>query len=273
MAQRKRVRDPVAAGVYYPAQREEILDYFRGRLVPGKGGRAQAIIAPHGSWDFSGSLTVDAFSSATGRSGSVKRVVILGPIHDKREKGLFLSDSHSFYTPLGNISIDQKITKEFERSGVYFEINDVPHLAEHSIEILLPFIKHCFPYASIVPILMGQQRHEIINDLAQSLRNVITPVLDETLLIVSCNLSCNNNKDLARRMAEDSLRLFSEKNANRLYSAILNGSINSCGGGLVAALLESGLLDRTQSYSSADNLVSALGTENDTVFYSSVSFM
>ncbi len=74
-------------------------------------------------------------------------------------------------------------------------------------------------------------------------------------------------------MAEDSLRLFSEKNANRLYSAILNGSINSCGGGLVAALLESGLLDRTQSYSSADNLVSALGTENDTVFYSSVSFM
>ncbi len=155
LAQRERIRDPIAAGVYYPAHREEMLDYFGSLgLVPGKGGRAQAIIAPHGSWDFSGSLAVDAFSSATGRSGSIKRVVILGPIHDKRERGLFLSDSHSFYTPLGNISVEQKITKEFERSGVYFEINDVPHLAEHSIEILLPFVKHCFPYASIVPIFL-----------------------------------------------------------------------------------------------------------------------
>ena len=212
-----------------------------------------------------------------GRSESINRVVILGPIHDKREKGLFLSNSHSFHTPLGNILVDRKISEELKFNGNYFEIDDIPHLGEHSIEILLPFVKYCFPEATIVPILMGQPSAEYINDLALALKAVITPVLDETLLVVSCNLSCDNDMATARLLAEECLRLFSEKDAPALASAIMNGSINACGGALVVSLLESGLLDGKYSCSPANYMVSAAGntlddTENNTVFYSAVSF-
>ena len=272
LVQKKRIRGPVAAGMYYPEYKKELLEYLRSfGLECGKGGYAQAIIAPHGAWDFLGPLVAHAFSSAMGRSRDINRVVILGPIHDKRENGIFLSNSYSFHTPLGNIPVDKEITEELEFTGEYFEINDIPHLGEHSLEILLPFVKYCFPYASIVPILMGQPKERYIKDLAKTLKNVISPVLDETLIVVSCNLSCDHDRTAAARMAGECLSLFCEKDAPKLTSAILDGSVNACGGALVASLLESGLLD--ESTGSAANMVSAVGMENNTVFYNAVSFV
>jgi AmmeMemoRadiSam system protein B len=274
LAQKRRIRSPVGAGMFYPEDRKEMLDYLGSfGLEEGKGGYAQAIIAPHGAWSYSGTLVAKAFSSAMGRSGSIKRVVILGPIHDKREKGLFLSNSHSFHTPLGNIPVDREMSEELEFHSNFFEINDIPHLGEHSIEILLPFVKYCFPDASIVPILMGQPKAQYIYDLAQALKTVITPVLDETLMIVSCNLSSGSDQKTARLLAEEVLRLFSEKNSPALASAILNGRLNACGGALAAGLFESGLLDKTHTCFTAENMVSAVGTENNTVYYSELSYI
>ncbi|MCL2805581.1 MAG: AmmeMemoRadiSam system protein B [Treponema sp.] len=269
LAQRKRVRSPVGAGMFYPDDKTEILGKLRSFNLTNKG-EAKAIIAPHGAWNYSGSLAADAFSCAIGRN--IERVVILGPIHDKREKGLFLSNSHSFYTPLGDILVDQEISDELEFYGESFEINDIPHLGEHSIEVLLPFVKHCFPKASIVPILMGQPGAQYIYDLAQSLKAVITPVLDDTLIVVSCNLSCNKDERTARLLAEECLRLFCEKNTPALTSAILEGRLNACGGALVVSLLESGLLGDA-SCSAVGNLESAVSSEKNTVYYSGFSFV
>jgi AmmeMemoRadiSam system protein B len=273
LTQKKRVRSPVGAGMFYPDNRKEMLEYLRSfDLDESSGGHAQALIVPHGAWNYSGKLVADAFSSALGRGDTIKRVVIMGPIHDKREKGLFLSNSHSFNTPLGDILVDHEISEELEFQGNYFEINDIPHLGEHSIEILLPFVKYCFPYASIVPILMGQPKAQYIYDLAQALKTVITPVIDETLIVISCNISSDTDQNNARLLAEETVSLLSEKNAQALASAILDGRLNACGGALVASLFESGLLDRTKTYSAADNLVSAVCAENKTVFYSKISY-
>jgi len=274
VAQKRRVRSPVGAGIFYPEDRGEILENLRlFGLNERKGGLAQAIIAPHGAWSYSGTLAADAFLSAMERRDKVSHVILLGPIHDKREKGLFLSNSHSFCTPLGNIQVDHKISREMKLNSAYFEINDIPHLAEHSIEILLPFVKYCFPKASIVPILMGKPEPRYIYDLASVLRKVVTPALDKTLIVVSCNLSCDANQMTARHSAEECIRLFSEKNARELTSAILEGRLNACGGALAAGLFESGLLDKTHVCSAADNLISAVGAENNTVFYGDFSYI
>jgi len=273
LAQRKRIRSPVGAGMFYPDEKKDILDYINSfGLVDGRGGYAKAIIVPHGAWSYSGALTARAFYSAMGRSGSISRVVVLGPIHDKREKGLFLSNSHYFHTPLGNIPVDKEVSEELEFNSSFMEINDIPHLGEHSIEIILPFVKYCFPSASIVPILMGQPGAKYIHDLAQALKKVITPVMEETLIVVSCNLSCDSDQAAARNLAQECLRLFSEKDSQALASAVLDGKLNACGGALVVSLFESGLLNGTKPYL-ADNIVSAVDVENNTVYYSEVSFV
>jgi len=274
LAQKRRIRSSVAAGMFYPEDETEMLKLFSSfGMEEGGGGYAQAIIAPHGAWSYSGELVANAFFSAMGRRNRIKKVVVLGPIHDKREDGLFLSNSHSFHTPLGNISVDRDISEQLEFAGRHFEINDIPHLGEHSIEILLPFVKYCFPAASIVPVLMGHPMACYIHDLAHALKTVITPVLDETLIVVSCNLSCDNDCHTARLLAEECLKLFSERNITDLTSGILDGRLNPCGGALVVSLFESGLLDKTRNCYVADNMKSAVGMENNTVFYSEVSFV
>jgi len=217
LAQKKRVRSPIGAGMFYPEDKAEMLKKLKSfGLCAEKQGvfnnsqtAAKAIIAPHGAWDYSGAITSSVFCSVLGRD--IKRVVILGPIHDKREKGLFLSNSHSFYTPIGDIIVDQKISKQLESSGDSFEINDIPHLGEHSIEILLPFIKYCFPNATIIPILMGQPGAQYIYDLTQGLKTVVTPIVDETLIVVSSNLSSSKNDEKALSLARECQEFFAKK--------------------------------------------------------------
>jgi len=272
LAQKRRIRSPVGAGMFYPEFKKEMLDYIRAfGLETGKGGNARAIIVPHGAWNYSGKLIANAFTSAMGRADGINRVVILGPIHDKREKGIFLSNSYSFHTPLGDILVDREKNEELEFAGQHIEINDIPHLGEHSIEILLPFVKYCFPSASIIPILMGQPGAQYIHDLAQSLKTVITPVLEETLIVVSSNLSSGSDDVKARHLADECLRLFSEKDAAALASAILDRRLNACGGALVVSLIESGLLEKTCGY--VNDMICAVGTENNIVYYNEVSFV
>ena len=271
-AQRRRVRSPVGAGLFYPDDKVEILKLLGSfGMENAEFGQAKAIIAPHGAWSYSGAIAADTFTAAMGRNGSIKKVVVLGPIHDKREKGLFLSNSHSFYTPLGNIPVDRKLSEQLGNSGDSFEINDIPHLGEHSIEILLPFVKYCFPRASIIPVLMGQPGAQYIFDLSQGLKTVFMPIIDETLIVVSCNLSSNKDERTAKLIAEETLKLFADMNAPALTSAILEGRLNACGGALVVSLLESGILDKN-SCSVKKTLLNAVNTENNIVYYSGLSF-
>jgi AmmeMemoRadiSam system protein B len=276
VAEEKRVRSPMVDGLFYPEEKAAALAYMRSiGLQKGKGGLAQAIIAPHGAWEISGSLAGAAFASAAGRTGrrSPSRVVIMGPIHDNREKGLFLSDSHSFQTPLGEIPVDQQATEWLETYSSHFEEDDIPHLHEHSIEVLLPFVKFFFPHVPIVPVLMGGAREKYITTLAHALRAVFEPVMDETLFVLSFNLAVHSAEAAALDMAGECIKLFNEGRYDELSSSLKNGRIASCGGALVAALLQSGLLDETRPALASESLLSAQGDRDKTVYYGAFSFV
>jgi AmmeMemoRadiSam system protein B len=244
----KRVRSPILDGLFYPEDTATVLAYMQSiGLKRGKGGLAKAIIAPHGAWEISGSVAGAAFAAAGGRTGrkSPSRVVIMGPLHDNREEGIFLSDSHSFQTPLGDIAVDQMASGWLESYSPLFKMNDIPHLHEHSIEILLPFVKYCFPHAAIVPILMGQKSssHESkrISALAHALRAIFEPIMADTLIVISFNLIIQPGG--TSDMAEECVRLFREGKHDELCLALQNGTMSGCGNALFAALLQSGLMN------------------------------
>ena len=271
----ERVRSPIVEGLFYPEEAAEVLAYMHSiGLERGKGGMARAIIAPHGAWEISGSLAGAAFASAMGRIGviSPSRVVIMGPIHDNRVDGVFLSNSHSFQTPLGDILVDQDISGELESRSSYFTVNDIPHLQEHSIEVLLPFIKYSFPHASIVPILMGRPKKLHIFALARALREVLEPIIEDTLLVVSFNLIEYPGKTEASAMAGEYIQLFKEGRRLELSMSLQDGRITSCGGALVAALLQSGLVNTMRPRLVSQSLLSAYGEQDKTVYYGAFSF-
>jgi AmmeMemoRadiSam system protein B len=218
-----------------------------------------------------------AFSAAAGRYGAgqsvgISQVVILGTVHDKKENGIFLSESDAFQTPLGNLPVNRELCEYLLSCNTLFELNDIPHLREHSIEVLLPFIKYYFPHVSIVPILMGNSRQILISTLARALQLVFEPVIEDTLLVVSCNLSMNNNEELARIQAEDCVRLLLGKKTAEFSAGIQTGRISACGGALAASLLESGLVDRLEASFVSEALIHAKGEENKTVYYGAISY-
>jgi len=276
IALEKRVRSPIMDGLFYPEDMTDVLAYMHDNgLKRGKGGLARAIIAPHGAWEISGSLTGAAFAAAGGRTGkkSPSRVVIMGPIHDDQEKGLFLTNSHSFQTPLGDIPVDQEASGWLESYSPLFRVDDIPHLHEHSIEILLPFVKYYFPHAAIVPILMGRPQEYYISTLAHALRAIFEPLMDDTLLVISFNMAMHRGETAALDMADECLRLFREEKFGELCLAFQDGRIVSCGGALFAALLQSGLIDTARPCIPDESLLSARGEQGGIAYYSAFSFV
>jgi AmmeMemoRadiSam system protein B len=273
VAPEQRIRSPVVVGMFYPEDKAEILACIENfGLKRGKGGQAQVIIVPHGAWEISGSLAGAAFASAAGRTGkkNPSRVVIMGPIHDRRGDGIFLSNSHFFDTALGKIPVDQEVSETLASGSPLFQINDSPHLPEHSLEVLLPFVKYCFPKASIVPMLMGRQREPVIAALADALKTVLGPIMESTLLVVSFNLSPDSTDAMSLNAAEECMRLIAEKNAAGFSAALHSGQIKSCGGGLVAGLLQSGLVEAMRPV--PHPLVQVDREGNPALYYGALSF-
>ena len=59
------------------------------------------------------------------------------------------------------------------------------HAREHSLEMQLPFVRRLLPDARIVPMLMGYQTRETIEELAK----VLTAVRGTVLMVASTDLS------------------------------------------------------------------------------------
>jgi len=272
---KKRVRPPIVDGLFYPEDSASTLAYMREiGLKRGKGGFARAIIAPHGAWEISGGLAGTAFASAGGRVGkkSPSRVVIMGPIHENGEEGIFLTNSHLYQTPLGDIMVDQEASEWLESYSPMIKVNDIPHLYEHSIEVLLPFVKYCFPQAPVVPILMGGQKKQHIRVLANALQAIFKPEMENTLLVISFNLGVHSKESTALKMAEECQQLFRDGSHDELRAAFQDGRITGCGGALVSALLQSGLVDTARPVLASDLLLSAKGEKDNTVYYGAFSF-
>ncbi|MDR2786237.1 MAG: AmmeMemoRadiSam system protein B [Treponema sp.] len=283
-----RGRSPIGAGLFYPDNGiaiERRLESFG--LKNGTGGNALAIISPHGAWDLSGAIAGAVFGAAAGRTKgnfpetAVQTVVLLGGIRESGVTGLFLSESDYFETPLGELPVDWELGSELASCDTFFVINDIPHLGEPTIEVQLPFVKYCFPEASIVPVLMGSKsgtsRLALILGLARALKIVFESRLDSTLFVVSANVSIYGNTNYgdektALSEAEACVRMLTEKRTEDFLQAVNRGEINSCGSPSAAALLESGLLENRQGKLIPGSLIKTRGEDSKTVYYSGIFF-
>jgi AmmeMemoRadiSam system protein B len=287
-----RGRSPIGAGLFYPDNGiaiEKRLESFG--LKNGMGGNARAIISPHGAWDISGAIAGAAFRAAAGRTKdnfsetAVQTVVLLGGISESGVTGLFLSESDYFETPLGELPVNWALGSELASCSTSFVINDIPHLGEHTIEVQLPFVKYCFPGASIVPVLMrsnpGASRLALISGLARALKSVFESRLDSTLFVVSTNISIYGDNDdnkehddenTALSGAEACVKMLTEKRTEDFLQAVDRGEINSCGSPLAAALLESGLLEGRRGKLIPGSLIKTKGEDSKTVYYGGIFF-
>jgi AmmeMemoRadiSam system protein B len=270
---KSRSRTPVVDGLFYPDEPKVLKARIRSWGIDPDSGRGGIILAPHGAWELTGKIAGAAFALIAGKKkfrAEANRVVLLGPAHRDGRNGLYLSDSAYFETPLGSIPVDQRLTRELESYSTLFEINDAPHLAEHSLEVLLPLVKYCFPSAGIVPVLMGGSGSSLISALARTLNLALKNRMKKTLLVVSTNLSANMDPEKAHAEADELIRLLTNQNPGDFPAALQEGRVSACGGPILAGLLESGLLEGKTLCPGPT--CEGLGEAGETVCYGALSF-
>ena len=105
------VQQPAVAGTFYSADPEKLSHSLSAYLNSPFAWdiEAKALAVPHAGHVYSGPIAGTAYASVRHLSDRIKRVVLVGPAHRARFKGIALPSADSFATPLGNIPVDWKV--------------------------------------------------------------------------------------------------------------------------------------------------------------------
>lgn len=195
------IRHPAVAGMFYPAERGELereVDRLLGGAETASGGDdtappPKAVIAPHAGYPYSGPVAATVFRRLRSARGEVRRVVLIGPSHRVPLRGLALPRARVFATPLGSLHIDEDAVAALAELP-QVSVSDAPHVVEHSLEVLLPFLQRVLGDFTLVPLVVGDASPEQVSE-------VLEAVWDgpETLVVVSTDLSHYLDHDTARR--------------------------------------------------------------------------
>jgi len=245
MKKQNTLRYPVVSGLFYPDTEEELrrtVDGYLERvdidsvykniveqtkienpqeLYP------EVIIAPHAGYIFSGMVQAFSFSILTKKK--IDTVVIIGPSHQIKFKGVSVNLDHAYQTPLGLVEVDLEFCNMLMEHCRFISLHEEAHLSEHAVEVQLPFIQRVIPEAKIVPILTGEQNWETALILKEAILTTMKKQQKKVVIIVSSDLSHYHSHTEASAMDKlliDDLRSIRPE---VLYENIKSGNSEACG--------------------------------------------
>ncbi len=288
------VRRPTVAGQFYAGGRNSCIAEIKQCLEEAKtdvsppeeivGG-----IVPHAGWAFSGSLAAMVFEAVGRRHTNVDTFIILGAVHSHISGLPAVWTKGAWETPLGEIEIDEDLALEVVATGAV-ESNRSAHIAEHSIEVQIPFVQYLFPIAKILPIVVPPDENAIA--LGACLGDLIVTSHRKIVCIGSTDLTHYGPRygftpkgigEQANRWANDvNDREFIDAALELNARRILDGAVenyNACGAGAAAAVVEvAGKLGKKNGVllgqtSSSEVISRRVGTTSqDSVGYAAIVF-
>ncbi len=201
------IRHPIVSGIFYDNSKKALMEklhILQEKTVPPTIRDAAAIITPHAALEYIGETATTAYLSVG--SDSIKRILLLGPVHRERENKVYLPRADYFSTPLDDTPVDTESITQLIARGDPFVLDDTPHLEEHCLEVQLPFISYYFPGIPILPLLVGALTMKSAKIVTEALCDVIPDVQSRLLTIATINGIERSTE--TRRMPDDNLRTF-----------------------------------------------------------------
>lgn len=221
------IRKAAVAGSFYPASPAELQQQLAA-LLPDTETRSKqpkAMILPHAGYIYSGPVAASGYARLGSQASGITRVVLLGPAHRKYVRGLVLPTASAFSTPLGTVPLDTGAMEQI-RQLPQVSVDEAAHVDEHCLEVHLPFLQKTLQDFSIVPLVVGETSAEDVCEVIETLWGG-----DETLLIISSDLSHYQDYDTARKMDQATSRAIE----SLAYEDIDHH--DACGSGPVSGLL------------------------------------
>ena len=185
------VREPVVAGAFYPDDAELLtrqVDRFLDAVAPqSPAGRPVGLIVPHAGYVFSGQVA--AYSYGLIRDQDIGTVILVGCSHRAGYPGASVSFQGAYRTPLGSVPIDETLAGDLLSRETSLRYVPEAHLAEHSLEVQLPFLQRILDDFELVPILLGNQSSiEELESLARAIAEAVAG-REDVMLVASTDLS------------------------------------------------------------------------------------
>jgi AmmeMemoRadiSam system protein B len=182
------VRQPAVAGAFYPGNRQVLSNEIETFLNAATAAdfshtTPKAIIVPHAGYIYSGQTAANAYARLVSVRKTIKRVILLGPVHRVPVRGLALPDADAFATPLGEVELDQLAIASLSHLNQVV-ISPAAHALEHSLEVQLPFLQTVLDDFTLVPLAVGDATPAEVAEVLDTLWGG-----PETLIVISSDLS------------------------------------------------------------------------------------
>ena len=225
------VRPASAAGLYYPRDADGLRCALQTLL--GSGGNTgtsvrlpKALIVPHAGYAYSGAVAAAAFRTLDSvAAASIRHVVLLGPSHRVKMRGLALPSYDHFSTPLGQVRVDDEGRRRLRELGLA-GIADAPHALEHSLEVQVPFLQSVLTDFDLLPIAVGLAPPEQVGRALEAVWGG-----PETLIVVSSDLSHHHTHVEAQALDQQTARCIVERHSDVSES-------QACGADSINGLME-----------------------------------
>lgn len=258
-----RVRAPAVAGMFYPADPDDLRGSVRQLLKQAKTASQRppkAIIVPHAGYIYSGAIAASAYACID--RDKISRVVLVGPTHRVLLRGIAVPESLTWETPIGDVLID---SEALGRLSAFPQIlfSDQAHAEEHCLEVQLPFLKELLGNDfMLVPMVVGGSGPDEVANVLEALWGGA-----ETLVVISSDLSHYLAYEDAVAKDRETVKAIENLNVRGLESD------SACGLNAIAGLvcearrrgLRAELLDLRNSGDTA-------GSKNQVVGYASFAF-
>ncbi len=286
-----RIRRPVVAGQFYPADRagciRMIQECLPAQLPPELPQPIVAGVVPHAGWVFSGPIAVKVFAAIQSQQVP-ETIVLLSANHRWGGMRAAVYGSGAWLTPLGEAEVDSDLAQVVLQEGAGMLV-DAPeaHAGEHSAEVQVPFIQYLFPETRILPILLSPDESAVV--LGEAIARAIAVSGKKAVVVGTSDLTHygamyygfapagSGERALAWARANDErvIRLMLEMKAEEIVPET-ESHHNACGGGAIAATVAAAramgarkgvLLEYTNSHQ-----VMPRGPATDFVGYAAVVF-
>ena len=234
------IRKPAVSGTFYPGSPEELKEKIENLLNKVEKeelkGELIGLIVPHAAYDYSGEIAVYAYKQLEGKNFDT--VILIGESHYHRFPGASIGNYQSYYTPLGEVDVDNDLAINIIKYEETIKFYPQVHQGEHSLEVQLPFLQTLLRDFKIVPIILGERSSKLSSKIVKAILQESKKRDKKILFIASTDLSHFYPYQTALQLDNLTIEAIEKLDSDSFYQGLSYGNYYLCGGAAVGTLLK-----------------------------------
>ncbi|MCL2140506.1 MAG: AmmeMemoRadiSam system protein B [Dehalococcoidia bacterium] len=228
------LRKSVAAGVFYPQVPEKLMQVL-AQIVDETHPKQEVIglVCPHAGYEYSGAVAGTTISHAK----LTDTVIVLGTNHTGGGQPFSIMTAGFWETPLGNVEVDTNLATRLLGNTSHLVEDTEAHSREHSIEVLLPFLKYLKNDIKIVPIVLSHASTAVYKEIGTEMAEALAESGREAVIIASSDMTHYEPHEQAKAQDDIAIQAILKLDVDNFIEQVGEHRISMCGVAPVAVLM------------------------------------